>query len=285
MPALTTTGATIAYTDTGPPAGRSDAPTAMFGHGLLFSGAMFSAQIAVLRDRYRCVTIDWRAQGDSPPAQDGYDMDSLAGDAAALVEHLGVAPVHYVGLSMGGFVGLRLAARRPHLIRSLVLLDSSADEEDPAAARKDRLLANAFRAVGIAPVRRPVEKVMFGPSFLADPHSEPIIAEWARRLGRCDRASIRRAVLAVADRAAVASELAAITAPTLVAVGEHDVATPPDRSRAMARGIAGARLEVIANSGHSSAVEQPDAVTSLVRDFLAEVDATVAGSPPTDSSG
>jgi len=61
MPTFTRDGATIHYIDTGPPAGRLDAATVFFGHGLLFSGWMFHPQIAALRSRYRCVAIDWRA--------------------------------------------------------------------------------------------------------------------------------------------------------------------------------------------------------------------------------
>ena len=279
MPTLTTNGVTVAYSDTGVPSARPDAPTVVFGHGLLFSGWMFSAQIAALRDAYRCVTIDWRGQGDSPPAEDGYDMDALTGDASALIEHLGVAPVHYVGLSMGGFVGQRLAARRPGLVRSLVLLDTSAEAEDPSAARKDRLLANIFRVFGLGPVRRPTMKLIFGPTFLADPGSEPTVAEWVRQISQCDRGALRRAVLAVANRTAVTSEIAAITAPTLVIVGEHDTATPPERSRVITGAIGGARLEIVPNSGHSSTIEQPDAVTSLIRSFITGVDAGIADPP------
>ena len=61
-------GARISYTDTGAPASRPDAPTVVFGHGLLFGGWMFGPQVACLREHYRCVTIDWRGQGDTPPA-------------------------------------------------------------------------------------------------------------------------------------------------------------------------------------------------------------------------
>src|SRR5262245_30544489 len=126
MPTLKTDGATVAYTDTGAPPDHPDARTIVFGHGLLFSGWMLRDQIADLRDTFRCVTIDWRGQGETPAATSGYDMDTLAADARALIEHLDVGPVHYAGLSMGGFVGQRLAARHPELIRSLTLLDTSA---------------------------------------------------------------------------------------------------------------------------------------------------------------
>ena len=58
MPAFTRDGATIHYSDTGVPAGRPDAPTVFFGHGLLFSGWMFHPQIGALQNEYRCVAID-----------------------------------------------------------------------------------------------------------------------------------------------------------------------------------------------------------------------------------
>ncbi|MDP9118257.1 MAG: alpha/beta hydrolase [Actinomycetota bacterium] len=276
MPTLTTKGARIAYSDTGPPAGRQpalpDAPTIVFGHGLLFSGRMFTAQIDRLRQTHRCVAIDWRGQGASPPADGGYDMDTLSLDAVALIESLDVGPVHYVGLSMGGFVGQRVAARRPDLIRSLILLDTSAEAETPSAVRQDKLLANVFRVAGLGPVRKPVLKLMFGPSFLADPRSEAVIEEWMSQVARNDRGAIRRAVLGVADRAPILAELGAITAPTLVVVGEPDAPTPPGRARTIVAAIAGARLEIVSDSGHSSTIEQPEVLTSLIESFVLGVE-------------
>jgi 3-oxoadipate enol-lactonase len=274
VPTLTINGASVAYTDTGAPEARPDAPTIVFGHGLLFSGWMFAAQIEALRGEYRCVAIDWRGQGDSPPANGGYDMDTLAGDAIALIEQLGVAPVHYAGLSMGGFVGQRIAARRPELIRSLVLIDTSAEPEDRSAAIQDKLLANIYRVVGMGPVRGPVMKLLFGPTFRGDPQQKPVMDEWIGRISRCDRGGVRQAVLGVANRAGVTDEIRAITAPTLVIVGEHDAPTPVKRSEKIVALIPGARLEIVADSGHSSTLEQPEAVTELLQPFFADVDAT-----------
>lgn len=269
MPTLTVNGATVAFTDTGAPAGHPDAPTIVFGHGLLFSGWMFADQIEALRGQYRCVAIDWRGQGASPPAKGGYDMDTLALDAAAIIESLGVGAVHYVGLSMGGFVGLRLGARRADLIRSLTLLDTSADPEEPAAALQDKFLAVLFRAMGLGPVRGPVNKIMFGPAFLADPRSPGVIDEWLRQVATQDRAAVRRAVLGVANRQGVADELGKITAPTLVVVGEQDKPTPIERARRIQAGIAGSRLEIVPDCGHSSTIEQPKVLAELIADFVA----------------
>ncbi len=283
MPTLTVDGASVAYSDTGAPNDRPDAPTIVFGHGLLFSGWMFTAQIEALRADYRCVAIDWRGQGASPPTEAGYDMDTLAGDAIAVVEEVaGGDSVHYVGLSMGGFVGQRVAARRPELVRSLVLLDTSAEPEDRYPATKYRLLATAYRFLGFGPLRGSIMKEMFGPAYRADARNKPTIDEWIGMLSECDRNGIRKAVIGVADRAGVTDEIRAIKAPTLVAVGEHDHPTPPKQSRKIAELIPGARLEVVANSGHSSTIEQPEAVTALLRSFLADVDAGFADRARTD---
>jgi 3-oxoadipate enol-lactonase len=263
-------GARIAWTDTGAPSDRPDAPTVVFGHGLMFGGWMFRHQIDALRDRYRCVTLDWRGQGDSPATAAGYDMDTLTGDAVALIGELDAGPVHWVGLSMGGFVGLRLAARHPDLLRSLTLLGSSADAEDPASAGEYRALAWVHRLVGIRPIAGRVTTHLFGRTFLAEPAARPIVAEWRRRLARSDRAGVRRAVLGVTDRTAVTSELGAIAVPTLVAVGAEDTATPPSCAERIAERVKGARLEVIDRCGHSSTLERPDTVTALLTTFLAE---------------
>ena len=75
---------------------------------------MFAPQIEALSDRYRCIAFDFRGQGRSQVTDAGYDMDTLAVDAAALIERLGAAPCHLVGLPVGGFVAIRGAARRPH---------------------------------------------------------------------------------------------------------------------------------------------------------------------------
>jgi 3-oxoadipate enol-lactonase len=269
MPILTHGAARIAWTDTGAPAGRPHAQTVVFGHGLLFGGWMFRHQIGELRTRYRCVTLDWRGQGDTAATPVGYDMDTLTADAVALVRALDTGPVHWVGLSMGGFVGLRLAARHPELLRSLVLLDSSADAEDPARTGEYRALARVQRYVGMGPIADRVAAHLFGRSFLAEPEARAVVAQWRQRLARADRAGIRRAVLGVTDRVAVTAELGAVAAPTLVVVGEEDTATPPACAERIVEGVAGARLEVLRRCGHTCTLERPTAVSAVLAGFLA----------------
>lgn len=263
MAIQTINGVQLHIDDTGAPTGQPEAPTIVFGHGLLFSGLMFQGQVEALRDRYRCVTIDWRGQGRSPQAASGYDMDTLAEDAVAVIESLN-APVHYVGLSMGGFVGIRLAARRPDLVRSLTLLDTSAGPEDLSNVSKYRLLARIYRLVGMKPLKGQVAPIMFGPKFLADPSSNEPVAEWMRVLGECQRKGMQQAIYGVTDREPAYDLLASISAPTLVVVGADDVATPVAKAETLHHEIAGSQLEIVPDCGHSSTIEKPAVLADLI---------------------
>ncbi len=268
MPVVDVNGTQLHLEDSGAPSGHPDAPSIVFGHGLLFSGRMFGAQVDRLRDRYRCVTIDWRGQGKSPASPGGYDMDTLTDDAVAVIEQLGLGAVHYVGLSMGGFVGMRLAARRADIVRSLTLLDTSAGPEDPDKVSSYRLLAKVYGLLGMGPVRARVEPIMFGPTFLADPGSKPHIEAWMAEVRAARRSGMKKAIYGVTDRDPIAAELGQIAAPTLVVVGADDVATPVAKAEAIVTAIPGSRLEVVPDSGHSSTIEQPAAVSDLIESFV-----------------
>ena len=269
MPIAHVNGADIYYTDTGSPPGKPDAATVVFGHGLLFSGWMFSHQVEALEDDYRCVTIDWRSQGKSPAARDGHDMDTLTLDLVALLDELGLDSVHYVGLSMGGYVGMRFAARHPDRVRSLVLLDTDAGPEDPKVRPKYRMLANIYWLTGPRPLRKQIVPIMFGPTFRNGPAGQAVIDQWLGQLKKNDKAGIRRAVFGITERLPVADEIGAIRARTLVAVGADDVATVPAKAEAIAADIDGATLEIVPDAGHSSTIEQPEALTRLIREHLA----------------
>ena len=122
---------------------------------------MFADQISVLRSRLRCVAYDHRGQGQSPPSPTPFDMETLYEDAVALIEKLALGPVHFVGLSMGGFIGMRLAARRPELVRSLVLIDTAADAEPLWNIPKYKLLALLARGLGYRSLLAPIMKIIY----------------------------------------------------------------------------------------------------------------------------
>lgn len=264
MPTATVNGARIHYTDSG-----GTGAAVVFSHGLLFSGEMFEAQIAALSPRFRCIAYDHRGQGRSEVTQDGYDIDTLSGDAAALIRGLGAAPCHFVGLSMGGFVGMRLAARQPDLVASLTLLETTAEPEAPERRPRYRLLNFVARRIGLWAAVGAVMPIMFGRSFLSDPERRDEVRRWRRAIVANDRIGITRATAAVIAREGCAGLLGRIDIPVGIGVGDEDVATTPERARRMQAAIPGAELAVFTGAGHSSSIETPDQVTALIERTIA----------------
>ena len=266
MPMLEVNGANIHYEEHG-----AGPETIVFAHGLLWSGRMFDEQVRALRGQYRCITYDLRGQGLSEVTASGYDLDTLTADAAALISALRCAPCHFAGLSMGGFIGQRLALRHPELLRSLILLETSADPEDEAARGRYRLLAVVARWFGLRVVADKVMPIMFGRKFLEDPARARDREVWRSRMIGNDRIGVIRAVKGVIDREGVYDQLDRITTPTLIIVGDQDVATVPEKAGRMHARIAGSKLVVIPGAGHTSTVEEPAAVNEALGDFLASL--------------
>jgi 3-oxoadipate enol-lactonase len=172
---------------------------------------------------------------------------------------------------MGGFIGMRLASRTPELLRSLTLLETAADPEPLLNRPKYAAMAALSRVLGFGPFVPQVEKIMFGKSFLADPSREAMRRDLRRQLLANHRTGTPRAVGGVIWRKGIEDLLPRIEVPTLVLSGEEDVAVTPARSRRTAEAIRGARFQTIPRAGHSSSLENPDAVTEALRTFFAEV--------------
>lgn len=271
MPRIKVNGAELHYEDTG---GGPEA--IVFGHGFLFSSRMFEPQMAALRGRYRCIALDWRGLGQSELTAGGYDMDTLTQDAVQLIEKLGVAPCHWVGLSMGGFIGMRLALRRPELLRSLTLMETSADPEPEQNVPKYRMLAWASLLLGMWAVTGKVMPIMFAKDSLADSTRKSDHAAWRAMLTANRRLGVMRGLDGIVTRKGVIDEIHQIRVPTLILVGDQDVATVPEKSKRMHERIPGSKLVIIPSAGHSSTLEQPAFVNAELERFLASVGAQAA---------
>lgn len=268
MPTLEVNGTRLFYEETG-----SGAETVVFSHGYLMSHEMFRAQIAALSARYRVIAFDHRGHGQSAPATQPLGIYDLVDDAAALIDALVGGPVHFAGMSTGGYVGLRLALRRPDLLRSLTLIDTGANAEPPEKMKAYNQMLFAVRFIGLRPLLGKVTSLLMGEAFRTDPARAGELATWRRYIGGLDRRSVRLFGRAIFDRDSVVSALSALDAPppTLVIVGEEDVATPPATAREMAGAIRGAHLVTIPRAGHTSPVEEPAAVTAAMKEFLVQL--------------
>lgn len=260
MPYLTLNKAQIYYEIHG------DGPeTIVFSHGLLWSTKLFHKQIALFKNHFKCVVYDHRGQGKSEVTKAGYDMDNLATDAEELIRKLELAPCHFVGLSMGGFIAMRLAARKPDLVKSISLIETTADPEPNAF--KYTLLNTIVKIFGVKAVTQKVMSIMFGKKFLTDPQRKDERKEWEKELEK-NKKSIVKAVTGVIKRKGVFEELKDIECPALIMVGDLDVATVPAKSHRIKSQIKHSELVILKGAGHSSSIEEPNQVNRALKGFI-----------------
>ncbi len=195
-------------------------------------------------------------------------MGSLALDTKLLIEKLVGGPVHFLGLSMGGFIGMRLAIHHPALLKSLMLLETTADPEPEENKPKYRKLAFIAKWLGVGLIADKTMAIMFSQSFLNDPNKNALKNEWKARLKTLDRWNFGKAVNGVVDRNGIYGMLNKIDMPTLIVVGDEDVTTTPEKAQRMHDAIKASSLVIIEKAGHTSSIEQPEAVLKAIKEFL-----------------
>jgi pimeloyl-ACP methyl ester carboxylesterase len=267
--------------------GGSGLQTVVFSPNPFLNRALYDAPFAALTSDYRCLRYDQRGQGESgfgvpQPSPDLLGTEGLYNDAVALLDQLGVDSFHWVGSSVGAFVGARLAARHPERVRSLVLLGFSTEP----ASRVDQLYINIMLGivrfgprlgpVGSAMLRRACEQAMrnmFGPTFMSDParaDDRELSRERFMALLVPEGEPVLRAVF---GHPGTSPELLArIKAPTLIIGGEEEYGGIGEAQQAQ-RDIPDARLVTVPGAGHMVLVEQPDAGTAAITEFIRGVDA------------
>jgi 3-oxoadipate enol-lactonase len=264
-------GTKLAYDDVTPQDPDFDKkPALVFSHSLCMSRMMFSSQVEYFSTDRRVVSYDHRGQGcSSRDAVARLDMDTLTDDAAMLIEELELAPCHFVGSAMGGFIALRLAARRPDLLSSAVVMCSSAEEEQRREQRIEMLTRTSCQ--GMAGSVEPLMRVLFGRTALSGNSHPGRFDPWRERLLALD-SSIKEAAQGVVHRPGVLAELANISMPLLVISGAEDVAYPPEFSDVIAALVDGARHVRVEQAGQTVVLEQPDLVNRLIAEHVTSCD-------------
>jgi len=226
-------------------------------HGGLVDGDSFAQQTPAFAERFRVIVPDRRGHGRSADVDGPISYDVMADDTIAFIEALGTGPAHLVGWSDGGDVGLLVAIKRPDLVRRLVAIGSnfSADGLLPEAA-------DAFRPdtpTSVVPIMHEAWKVN-----AVDPDRFDTVLE---KMQHC-----------WFDYAIPTADLARITAPTLVMVGDDDIARF-EHTIELYDTIPDAQLAVIPGASHLVPLEKPDLVNQLVVDFLAAEGPTMTMNP------
>lgn len=244
--------------------GPPGAPALVLLHSLGTSQAIWDAPAAALATSFRVIRPDLRGHGFSETTPGPYSMARLAGDVLALLDALGIASAHIGGISIGGMIAQSVAALAPERVLSLALCDTAMAMPPPATWHER---AAAVRAGGTAAIAEATLARWVTPGFIEAPPAHGL----RQMLLRTDPEGYAACAEAIAE-ADLRASTARLRLPALVLVGAHDPSTPPAAAEALAEAIPGARLEVIAGAAHLPTVEQPWAVTALLRDFLAPPD-------------
>ncbi|MDV7340282.1 alpha/beta fold hydrolase [Terasakiella sp. A23] len=212
----------------------------------------------------------WRHQIETlSPLYDIRVADFTEGDS---IEHfadrvMADAPKEFsiAGLSMGGYIAFDLLRRCPERIKRVALLNTSpfADTEDHAAFRK--AIAEVARDQGMAQVIETLLPKMIHPSRYEDEELVTQVDAMAYRVG--EKGFIRQQT-ALLNRVDSFADLAKIDCPTLIVVGRQDQLTPLKLSKQMAEEIPQAKLVEIETCGHLSTMEQPEAVSAVLRYWM-----------------
>jgi 3-oxoadipate enol-lactonase len=239
-------------------------PWVVLSHSLACDLSMWDEQVQALRDRYRVLRFDTRGHGDSDAPAGAYSLEQLADDVHGLFASAGVERPHFVGLSMGGMIGMTYALRHPGELRSLVLCDTSSRIPKEAAP----LWADRIRIAetqGMEPLLQPTLKRWFTDAFLSRPG--PVIEHVAEMIRRTPPQGYAGCCHAI-PKIDVTDRLGTIDCPVQIIVGEQDVGTPVAMSQAIHQAAPGSELVVIPNASHLSNLEQPEAFNRALLDFL-----------------
>lgn len=265
MATLSMNNLILSYEELGDP----NNPTLVFAHALACDHSHFSEVARRLMDEFHIVSLDLHGHGESGFSGD-LSLERMADDCAMLIGTLGLDSVCWIGESMGGMIGMRLALLHPERLGALVLINSSprpeADEADEARAAMLQM-SEGFRAGKVEEVFEAVAPLLFCAATFAN--KPRVIERYREEFTRPrPREGIYQAALAVFGRGDIASQLHRINVPTLVLSGAHDVTYPLPIAQEIAEAVPTSTLEIVPDSAHMSATEQPQSVAEAIRRFL-----------------
>jgi 3-oxoadipate enol-lactonase len=248
---------------------RGSGPPVVLLHPFPCNHEFWNPVAAALDSRYRLILPDLRGHGDSEIGEGPALMQKLAGDVACVLDAAGVGRAAFVGCSIGGYILFEFWRRFRVRVTSLALCDTR-PQSDTAEARANRLkAAAAVLEQGTEPFIESMVPKLMGRTTVA---TRPDLVDGARAMMRKMSAEDVSLVLrGMAERPDSVADLKSINVPTLIVIGEEDVLSTVADGELMRQNIAGSQLKVIPKAGHYAPWEQPEAVGTVLRQFLDDV--------------
>ncbi|WP_084961146.1 alpha/beta fold hydrolase [Thermoactinospora rubra] len=245
-------------------------------HAFPLSSAMWLAQREGLASTCRVITPDLRGFGGSQLGDDEPSIDLMADDVARVLDAEGVEAAVVGGQSMGGYVTMAMCRRHPDRLLGVVLADTKASADTPAARENRERIAREVLESGTEVLIRETLPTLVGTTTK---ERRAMVYGRVRELVRsAPPKAVAWAQRAMAARPDSFETLAALKVPALVVVGEEDELSPLSDAEAMAHAVPEGGLTVIEKAGHLSAVEQPEAFNAAVAAFVKTLPG--GGGPP-----
>jgi pimeloyl-ACP methyl ester carboxylesterase len=265
----------VAYGD------RGDGPALVLLHPFPFDRRIWADNVPALAAAgRRVIAVDYPGFGESGGFTAALpSIAAIAARVGELLDALGIGRAAIAGVSMGGYVGLALAAARPALLEALVLADTrAAADGDAARAGRARAL-DTLRERGVDAY---LDEAL--PRLLA-PGAGAELAARAQSLAERRPETLAAAIAALRDRPDRSDLLPHLACPVLVLAGAADQVVPPAEMRAMAAAIPGADFVELPGAGHLTNLEVPDAFNRTVAGFLRGLPARAAAPAPARGTG
>lgn len=256
---VTANGISINYRLDGPEGG----PVVMFSNSLISNYSMWNDQLEAITDAgYRMLRYDTRGHGGTDAPDIPYSISIFAADAIGLLDVLNIEKVHFVGLSMGGFIAQLLAANYSDRVLSLALCDTAC-VMPPKQLWNDRIAeAEAGGIVALADAT--LERWFTAPYHKSNPGEVERVRDMINASNVSGYTGCARAIRDMSQ----CDVLGKIKTPTIVMVGESDPACPVAAAEVLHRGIEGSTLVIIKEAAHLPNIQQRDEFNSILLDFL-----------------
>ena len=242
--------------------GKEGAPWLAFSHSLACSLRMWDSQIAAFKDRFRILVYDTRGHGQSAAPAGPYTLEGLADDLRALVSHLDIQRMHFVGLSLGGMIGQTFVLKYPGIINRMVLADTGHAQTPETVAQWQERIRTA-ETKGMQPlVESTLARWFTEPFRKSRPDVVGKIGDLIRKTPVAGYVGCCQAIAKLSTTA----RLKDIKVPVLAIAGEEDGAAPG--TRFIGETVPGAKLVMLAQAAHIANIEQAGAFNAALEAFL-----------------
>jgi pimeloyl-ACP methyl ester carboxylesterase len=237
-------------------------------HGYPLSSTIWAEQQQRLSDYYRVITPDLRGHGKSDAPLGVYEMELMARDVLNLLDSLNIQKAAIMGHSMGGYVTLAAWKIASDRFAAFGMIGSQAGADSEEARQNRYKMADRVANEGSRPVAEAVIPKLFAPDL---PQDEPIIEQTRAIIIGTKPDGIIGTLKGMAARPDSTEILSRINVPSLILTGDSDQLIPKERSLTMAEAIPNSTLATVENAGHMPMLEQPQATTMAIRNFLDEI--------------